>query len=151
MATRRDNPYARFNFLVSWDGLDEETVEAGFSEVSGLGMEIQVVEYRAGNDKENHVRKIAGLHRVPDVTLKRGLIGSLDLWEWVVEVRNGSQDARRDVTIRLLSEDRQTVAQAWRLRNAMPLRYAGPELDARASDEVAIEELTLCCEGIDLE
>ena len=150
MAEFRDRPYGRFNFTVSWDGLDEQSVQAGFMEVTGLGLSIDVAEYRAGNHKSNAPIKITGLHKVSDVTLKRGVIGSLDLYEWLNEVRNGSQDQLRTVTIKLLSEQR-SVAQEWRLIAARPVSYRGPKLEAQRSAEVAIEELTLACEGIEVQ
>ncbi len=151
MAEFRERPYGRFNFLVSWDGLDESSVQAGFMEVTGLWLDIQFAEYRAGHHGSNAPIKITGLHKVSDVTLKRGVIGSLDLYEWLDEVRNGAQDRLRTVTIRLLSEQRAIVAQEWRLTNARPVSYRGPELNAQSSGEVAIEELTLACEGIELQ
>lgn len=150
MATQRDRPYGAFNYLVSWDGLDENSVQGGFMEVSGLGLDVQVVEYRAGNSKTNDPIKVTGLSKTPDVTLKRGVIGSLDLYAWLDEIRNGAQDALRDVMIRLLSEDRAEIAQEWRLHNARPVRYTGPHLDARACHDVAIEELTLACERLEI-
>ena len=74
----RDRPYMQFNFLVSiGDGTDPSAVTAGFQEVSGIGMEVTVSEYRNGNEKENSVRKITGLNKATDVTMKRGVIGSL--------------------------------------------------------------------------
>lgn len=151
MAEFRERPYQRFNFLVSWDGLDENSVQAGFMEVTGLGLDIQVAEYRAGNHPSNAPIKVTGLHKVSDVTLKRGVVGSLDLYQWIDEVRNGSQDALRTVVIRLLSETRDAVAQEWTLINARPVSYCGPRLNGQSSDEVAIESLTLACEGLRLE
>ncbi len=146
MATFRERPYSQFNFIVEIDGLDR----AGFQEVSGLGMEINVAEYREGNELDNAPRKITGLYKVPDVTLKRGVIGALDLYEWLNEVRNGSQDALRSVSIQMLSEDRATVAMAWQLSNARPMKYTGPTLNGTGTD-VAVEELVLACERIDVE
>ena len=149
MAVLRDRPYGQFNFLVSIEGIDPKSVQGGFMEVSGLGTEIEVIEYRAGNSPLNAPIKLTGLYRVPDVSLKRGLIGSLDLYEWLREVRNGSQNALRAVVIQLLSEDRSTVVQEWRLVNARPVVYRGPALDALVED-VAIEELVLASEDIEL-
>ncbi len=145
MATVRDNPYGAFNFLVDL-GTGQDV--AGFSEVTGLGMEIAYLEYRAGSDKRNTVRKIPGLHKVGDVTLKRGLAGSTDLFEWIRAVRDGALD-RRNVTITLLDEARDPVI-VWRLRNAWPTKWDGPTLNAEGSD-VAIETLTLTHEGIEEE
>jgi phage tail-like protein len=73
----RTYPYSQFNFLVEWNGLDpDDTVKAGFQEVSGIGLEVNVAEYRAGNSKENHPIKIAGTSKTPDITLKRGVVGN---------------------------------------------------------------------------
>lgn len=148
MATSRDRAYSQFNFLVSWDGLAaDEIPKAGFQEVSGLGMEITVAEYRGGNFKSNAPQKITGTFKVPDVTLKRGVIGELDLYEWLDQVRNGSQDALKTVVIELLSEDRETTAMTWELKNARPMKYTGPSLNGKGTD-LAIEELVLACEDI---
>ena len=88
MAVKRDRPYSAFNFLVDFgDGTGTEGADAGFQEVSGLGMEVTVSEYRNGNEKENSVRKITGLNKATDVTLKRGVIGSLTLYTWLNDIR----------------------------------------------------------------
>lgn len=149
MATERERPYSQFNFRVSWDGLDENSFQAGFQEVSGLGLEITVQEYRAGNFAENAPIKITGVNKVPDVTMKRGLIGALDLYTWLNEVRNGSQEQLKTVNIKLMSEDRNTIAQEWKLTNARPMKYTGPTLSGTAT-EVAVEELVLAAERIDI-
>lgn len=149
MATERDRPYSQFNFRVTWDDLDENSVQAGFQEVSGLGMEITVAEYRAGNFNENGPIKVTGTVKTTDVTFKRGVIGSLDLYGWLDAVRNGAQDELKNVTVRLMSEDRETVAQEWRLLNSRPMKYTGPSLNGKGTD-LAIEELVLAAERIDL-
>jgi phage tail-like protein len=149
MATERERPYSQFNFRVSWDGLDENSVQAGFQEVSGLGMEITVAEYRAVNYNENAPIKITGTVKTPDVTFKRGLIGSLDLYAWLNEVRNGAQDQLKTVTIKLMSEDRADIAQEWVLTNARPMKYTGPTLTGTGT-EVAVEELVMAAERIDV-
>ena len=140
----RNFPYGAFNFTVKSATLGE----VGFSDVSGLGTEFMIAEYRNGNDAENHVRKVAGLHKVSDVTLKRGVINSSDLWTWIGEVQRKGSNAREDVTITLQDESRQTV-QSWKLRGAVPMKWTGPTLAAKAHGDVAIEELTLSCEGIE--
>ncbi len=149
MATPRDRAYSQFNFLVSWDDLNAESVKAGFQEVSGLGMEINVAEYRGGNFKDNTPQKITGTYKVPDVTLKRGVIGELDLYQWLNQVRDGSQEALKDIVIELQSEDRQTTAMQWILKYARPIKYTGPSLNGKGTD-VAIEELVLACERIEV-
>ena len=149
MAEFRERPYSQFNFLVNLGTGDTDTPQAGFQEVSGLGIEITVAEYRNGNERNNAPRKITGTYKVPDVTLKRGVIGSLDLYDWLNEVRNGSQQALRDVRVQLQSEDRNTVAQEWKLADARPIKYTGPSLNGKGTD-VAVEELVLACERIEI-
>jgi phage tail-like protein len=152
MPTFRENPYSAFNFLVSLGGDQgdgsEGSIIGGFSDVSGLGTEINFAEYRNGNDRFNTARKVAGVYKQDDVTLKRGLVGSADLFQWVKSVRDGKHD-RRQVTITLLDEARQPVA-SWVLRNAQPKKWTGPTLSSKGG-EVAMEELSLVHEGIDYE
>lgn len=153
MAVERDRPYGQFNFrVVIQDGPDAASTKAAFQEVSGLGMEITVAEYRGGNFPDNAPIKVTGTYKVPDVTLKRGVIGDLaTLYEWINAVRNGSQTALRTVTIQLQSEDHaETPVQSWKLMNARPTKYTGPSLSGKGTD-VAIEELVLASERIDLE
>ena len=76
MAVQRDRPYNQFNFLVDLGTGDTDGPDAGFQEISGIGMEVAVTEYRNGNERENQVRKITGLAKYANVTLKRGVIGS---------------------------------------------------------------------------
>lgn len=149
MATIRDNPYGAFNFLVSLQSGDETSVIGGFSDASGLGTEINYSEYRNGNAKANTVRKIANTFKQEDVTLKRGLVGSVDLFTWVKEVREGANQTRQ-VTITLLDEARSPVA-SFRLLNAQPKKWVGPTLAAKGGGEVAMEELHLVHEGITYE
>lgn len=149
MAVLRDFPYAQFNFLVDLGTGNTDGPQAGFQECSAIGTTVDVIEYRNGNDRENNVRKLAGLARVSDVTLRRGIIGSLDLHEWLDQVRNGDQ-AVRTVTIQLLSEDHAAVVQTWRLLRARIVRHVSGPFDARGTD-VALEELTLAYERLDVE
>ena len=118
MAVQRDNPYIAFNFLVDLGTGDTGSVQAGFQEVSGLNMEIKLSDYRNGNEKTNHVRKVIGMHSFGDVTLKRGLIGAMDLWEWIAQARDGNQGAARNVTIQMMDEARNDPVMTWKLTNA---------------------------------
>jgi phage tail-like protein len=148
MPVLRDDPYGAFNYLVTLGGADPGLPIAGFAEVTGLALEIEFVEYRNGNEKPNTVRKLPGLHKVGDVTLKRGVLGSDDLFAWIRDVANGAID-RRDVAITLLDEQR-NPAMTWLLRRALPRKWVGPTLKAKGTD-VAMEELTITAEGIELE
>ncbi len=150
MSVQRDHPYGRFNFLIDLGDGETDGPAAGFQECGGIGVEVDVVEYRNGNDKANAVRKLTGLTRVSDVTLKRGITGSLALWQWLVQVRDGDQAAARTVSIHLLSEDHAATVQTWRLLGARPRRLVSGPLNARGGD-VAIEELTLAYERLEVE
>lgn len=147
----RITPYGAFNFIVNLNGpVGPETPLGGFSDVSGLGVEITMAEYRNGNEKENHVRKVAGIHKVSDVTLKRGIVNSKDLWDWLKETQRNGPDAKRTVVITLRDEAGENV-ESWTLRNVVPMKWTGPTLAAKGGGDVAMEELVLSSEGIDLE
>jgi phage tail-like protein len=151
MPVKRDNPYGAFNYLVALGGKTGDgspgPVVGGFSEVSGLGVDISYSEYRNGNEQVNTVRKVPNTHKLDDIVLKRGLIGSDDLFAWLKTVRDGTIEAR-PVTITLLDEARRAVA-TWRIRNAQPKKWTGPTLAAKGGGEVAMEELHLVHEGIE--
>src|SRR3954453_8826698 len=115
MAVQRQRPYAQFNFLVDLGTGVTDGPQAGFQECSEIGMLVDVVEYRNGNEKESSVGKLTGLARYPDVTLKRGVIGSLDLYSWLNDIRNGNEAAYRTVTVQLMNEDHTQGAQTWKL------------------------------------
>ncbi|KFA94335.1 phage tail protein [Archangium violaceum] len=150
MATFRERPYVQFNFLVDLGTGTTEGYDAGFQEVSNVGMEVTVAEYRNGNEKENAVRKITGLNKSTDVTLKRGVIGSLTLYNWLNQIRNGDQNALRTVTIQLQNEDHTSVVQTWKLLRARIIKHVSGPFNAKGTD-VALEELTLSYERLEME
>jgi phage tail-like protein len=150
MAVQRDRPSAQFNFLVDLGTGNTDGPHAGFQECSEIGMSVDVVEYRNGNEKENSVRKLTGLARYPDVTLKRGIIGSLDLYQWLNDIRNGNQSAVRTVVVQLMNEDHTAVVQEWKLMRARIVKHVSGPFNARASD-VAMEEITLAYERLELD
>jgi phage tail-like protein len=151
MPTYRDNPYSTFNFLVALGGDQGDgsagAVIGGFSEATGLGVDIEYAEYRNGNEMINTVRKVPGIHTNDDVTLKRGLIGSTDIFNWMKGVREGTPDPR-NLTITLLDEAREAVA-TWVLRQAQPKKWTGPSFNAKGGGDVAMEEISFVCEGVD--
>ena len=148
MAIQRNNPYGAFNYLVSiGEGVDEQSVVAGFSDVTGLGDEVKYSDYRPGNWKFNTVLKISNTHQNDDVIFKRGLLGTTDLFTWFKQVRDGAY-LPRQITIKLLDEARKEVA-VFRLRNAQPKKWVGPMLAAKGGGEVAMEELHVVHEGIE--
>ena len=146
MAVLRERPYVQFNFLVDLGTGNTDGPEAGFQEVSGIGMEVTVSEYRRGNYPLNNVMKVTGLNKATDVTLKRGIIGSLTLYNWLNEIRNGVQD-RRTVVIQLQNEDRSAVVAEWNLVNATIIKHTSGPLSAKGTD-VAMEELVLAYETL---
>jgi phage tail-like protein len=150
MATLRERPYVQFNFLVDLGTGSTAGPEAGFQEISGIGMEVTVSEYRAGNHKENSVMKITGLNKSTDVTMKRGVIGSLNLYQWLDDIRNGDQTAYRTVTIQLQNENHTDVVATWKLLRARIIKHTSGPLNAKGTD-VAMEELVLAYERLEME
>lgn len=143
----RTTPYGAFNFVVNFDGGE---IFGGFSDVSGIGTEMGIAEYRNGNDKENHVRKVGGIHKVSDVTLKRGIVNSITLFQWVKAARTQGPEAKKSVNILLLDEAQKPV-QSWILRGVLPMKYTGATLAAKGGGDVAMEELVLSSEGLEME
>jgi phage tail-like protein len=150
MAVFRERPYAQFNFLVDLGDGNTDGPKAGFQEVSGLGMEVSVIEYRNGNSKENSVQKITGLNKATDVTMKRGIIGSLDLYNWLNQIRNGDQAALRTVIVHLQNEDHSAIVQTWKLLRARIVKHTSGPLNACGTD-VAMEEIVLAYERLEME
>ena len=150
MAVIRDRPYVQFNFLVDLGDGNTEGAQAGFQEVSGLSSDVVVTEYRNGNARENGVMKLTGLNRVSDVTLRRGLMGSLALYDWFNDIRNGNAKALRTVTIQLMNEDHSEVVMTWKLRRARITKHTSGPFNAEGT-EVAMEEIVLVCERLELE
>jgi len=147
----RNTPYGAFNFLVNLNGpIGEDQPLGGFSDVSGLGTEITIAEYRNGNERPNHVRKVPGIHKVSDVTLKRGIVNSRDLWDWITQTRNEGIAGKRTVVITLRDEAGNPV-QKWTLGNVVPMKYTGPTLAAKGGGDVAMEELVLSSESLESE
>ena len=150
MAVLRERPYVQFNFLVDLGTGNTDGIEAGFQECSGIGMEVTVAEYRNGNAKENSVMKITGMNKATDVTLKRGVIGSLNLYQWLNDIRNGDQSALRTVIIHLQNEDHTAIVQTWKLQRARIIKHTSGPLNAKGTD-VAMEELVLAYERLEME
>jgi phage tail-like protein len=150
MAVLRDRPYGQFNFLVDLGDGVTDGPDAGFEECGPIAMRLVEVEYRNGNEKESGTRKLPGIAKYDDVTLRRGIIGSLKLYEWIDEVRNGDVNAYRTVTISLQNEDHTAIVMTWKLLRARPVKYASGPLNGKGTD-VAMEELTLAYERLEVE
>lgn len=142
-AERRD-PYRAFNFQLEIDGVPL----GAFSEAGGLTAEGDAVDYREGTDKQSNVRKLVGLRKYANITLKRGYTQDKSLWAWYGNIVNGQPD-RRNVTIVLLNEARQPVLR-WHAENAWINKIEGPSFKA-SGNEVAMESVELVHEGLTLE
>jgi phage tail-like protein len=141
-------PLTTLYFTVSW-GDTQGTLS--FSEVSGLTMEAEVVEYRGGADPQFSTHKQPGLRKYSNVTLKRGTAPQETgngLFEWFNSVTIGDV-TRRDVVVSLLNEAGQP-AMSWKIAGAWPVKLEGPSLKSTGTD-VAIESLEFACERIDIE
>ncbi|WP_437656646.1 phage tail protein [Sorangium sp. So ce1182] len=149
MAIQREDPYGAFNYKVTITPDAGGSLRAGFSDVSGLNAEIAHADYREGTDAGNFPRKVLTTYKVGDVTLKRGLIGSLDIFQWVDKARKGEPGARASVVIELHSENNKDTVATWKLVNARPTKWTGPTLAAKGGTDVAMEELVLTCEDIE--
>ena len=137
----RVDPYKNFRFVVEIDGIQQ----AGFSECSGLGSRIAVIEYREGGEPVR-VRKLAGRISYNDITLRWGITNSRELYDWYRAGLTGQVD-RRTVSIVLLDDAGNSVVR-WIAVEAWPSRWDGPTLNG-LGNAVAIESLTLTCEEID--
>ena len=141
MATgQRIDPYKGFKFLVEIDGI----VQAGFSECSGFGTSVDVVEYREGGDVST-VRKLPGASKNDDITLKWGLTDSRELYDWHRAAVNGTIERKNGSII--VQDDTGTEKVRYNFFNAWPHKWTGPSLNAKGS-EVAIDTLALACEGV---
>ncbi len=135
-------PLTTFHYKVSWNNQD-----IGFSDVSGLTQEIQVIEYRDGLMSGTTVAlKRPGLKKVNNITLKRGIVEkNNDLFNWFNN--NGSPNVeRRDITISLLNDEGSPV-MFWAITQAWPVKCEGPGLKA-TGNEIAIESIELAHEGL---
>lgn len=148
MAIQRDDPYGAFNFKITIAPKSGTPISGSFAEISGMNTEITYADYRDGTDAFNRNRKIPLTYKGGDITLKRGLIGSLDLWNWVEEVRKGNMDAEATATIELMSEDNNQPVASWELVGVRPNKWTGPTLTAKDGSDVAMEELGLVCEDV---
>ncbi|MBC7934328.1 MAG: phage tail protein [Rhizobacter sp.] len=135
---------SRYHFQVQWGG-----TRIGFSEIAGLDIEIETISFREGSSPADSDRKMPGLRKFSNITLKRGIIqGDNEFFEWINTKQVGNIE-RRDLAISLLDEQHQP-AIVWKVKNAFPVKYAGPVLNANSS-EIAMESLEITHEGIQVE
>ncbi len=137
----RKDPYLGFNFLVEIGG----QVAGGFSEVTGLQVEVETEDYREGGRNE-YVHRLAGpVKYSANLVLKHGITASDDLWRWHQDVRQGKIQ-RQNVSIILL-DSTQEEKRRWEFEAACPVKWVGPDLRAGQA-EVAVESVELVHRGL---
>jgi phage tail-like protein len=141
MAGERKDPLRNFRFLVEIDGISQ----GSFSEATIPDISQDPIEYREGNESPT-MRKIPGLVKYGNVTLKWGITDSMDLYNWRKLVEQGkTKDARKNMAIVLLDEEGNPSAR-WEFSQAWPSKYDAPDLNAKGTD-IAIETLEIVHEG----
>lgn len=142
---KKNYPLPKFHFQVEW-GEDR----FGFTEVSGLDFETEVIEYREGSSPVYHKTKQPGLTKYANISLKRGtFLGDFkyfELWKKTMMFQEGAEKFRRDITIKLLDEEHKPII-TWALSKAWPSKVQSTNLKADAN-EVAIESMDLVHEGL---
>lgn len=140
----RPYPYKKYNYSLE---ISSVTV-ASFSEVSGFDASIDVIEYREGADELNSPRKMPGLTKYGNVTLKWGMSNNKSFYDWVAGITSGDdadEESRLSTVVINLLDDSGTGVASWTLSNAWPCKYTAPDLNA-SSSEVAFESVELAFE-----
>jgi phage tail-like protein len=140
----QEYPIPRFHFQVDWGG-----AKISFTEVTGLVMEREKIEYRHSDSKDFNKISMPGMVKNNNITLKRGKFESdFDYNMWLEDVANERVNGRRDVVIRLLNEKHEPVA-AWSAARCFPVKITAPDLKSDAN-EIAVESLEIAHEGLKL-
>ncbi len=139
-----ENPILQYNFLLELEGLSDAV--AGFTEVSGINAETDIIEYREGSDTAT-VRKLPGLRKYGNITLKRGYTTNAELWDWRKTVLDGLTQ-RKSGAIVMLNEAREPTLR-WEFSEAWISKYEGPALNATAN-ETAVESIEIAVEDVRL-
>ena len=142
MAAQRSDPYPSFNYLIDIGGI----TAGGFSEVSGLDAEVQPIDYRNG-DEDFVSRKLPGIKKFPNIVLKRGIIGNLDLFKWLNTAMTGAVD-RREGAIILRDEQRNEVMR-WKFTRGWATKLSGPSLKGDGN-AIAVESLEIAHESLEV-
>lgn len=137
-----DYPMPKFHFMVEWG----PGTKIGFTEVTGLTMESEVIEYREGSSPEYFKLKMPGMKKHSNLTLKRGtFLGDTGFHDWMDTITMNTVE-RRDVTVKLLNESHEPVL-TWQILNAWPVKVQSSDLKSDGN-EVAIESMEIAHEGI---
>lgn len=143
MAEQRIDPFRGYNYRIEIDG----TSVAGFSEAGGLTFDVDSVDYREGTDIPLHVRKLTGLRKFGNITLKRGLTADRQLWDWYKNVLNGIPDRRGGAIV--LQDEQHADVLRWEFEGGWICKWEGPSMNATGND-VAVESIEICVERVEL-
>jgi phage tail-like protein len=139
----RNDPLRGYNFRVEIGPI----TNMGFRECSGLTFETNAIEYREGSDRQLHVRKLYGLRTFGNLLFRHGIVGDRRLWEWYLEVLNGSAPRREGAVI--LTDEAQAPQWRWRFYEGFISKWEGPSFNATAN-EVAVESIEICVERVEV-
>ncbi len=134
-------PLPKYHFSVDWGG-----TKIGFTEVSGLNFENDVIEYREGSSPEYSKIKMPGMKKLSNITLKRGIFKSdNEFYDWWNTIQL-NQVERRDITISMLDENHMPII-VWKARSAWAFKVDCGDLKSDSND-VAIESMEIAHEGL---
>jgi len=137
----RKDPYHGFRFIVQIDGI----TRGGFRECSGLDSSQDPVEYREGNEPLR-ARKLPGLNKSSNISLKRGVTDDKDLWKWRKQAIDGKVERKNGSIV--LMDDAGEEKTRWNFVDGWPTKWTGPTFNATAN-EVAIETMDIAHEGVE--
>jgi phage tail-like protein len=150
MSIVRDQPYPGMNFLVDIGTGETSGPGAGLVEVVFPEARLQMMDYRAGNDRENTKRKLQTITQYGNLILRRCVYGALDWYQWWDASRDGDQNDMRTITINLLNEDHTETVLTWRFLRARPVNHQFSSLNAIGTVQL-IESLELAFERVEME
>src|SRR5580704_11107668 len=142
MAVQRSDPYPAFNYLIEISGV----TAGGFSEVSGLDAEVQPIDYRNG-DEDFVPRKLPGIKKFPNIVLKRGIIGNLDLFKWLNTAMTG--DVSRQNGAIILRDEQRNEVMRWKFTRGWACKLSGPALKGDGN-AIAVESLEIAHESLEI-
>jgi len=151
MPTPRNDPYGGYNFEVTITGISDDgrAFKGSFTEASGLEAAMDPIEYRNGSE-DITPRKLPGLKKFTNITLKRGITADIEFWNWLVLPMKGLiDDARTSGSVVLLNEAKEEVMR-WNFKRGWPCKWTGPGLNA-TNNEIAMETLEICHEGLTID
>ncbi|HMT20653.1 MAG TPA: phage tail protein [Promineifilum sp.] len=139
-----EDPLVGFHFGIDLGGV----IQGFFTECSGIGSEHEVIEHKVTANGKEVIMKIPGRLKWENITLKRGITSSMDIWKWRKDVEDGKVDsARRDGSIVMYDQNLKEIAR-WNFLRAWPVKVTGPQPKSD-SNEIGLEELTIAHEYIE--